>query len=352
MRSIKTITNSLLLKGGYLSHTYPWIQEKFLNNRRLSILMYHAVIDKSLPVSDWCFMDAELFHNQLVYLKNNFNVVSLREAASLSQKGKIKNATAVVTFDDGFQNNFDIAFPILQELQIPATIFLSSGLIDTEETVWFCRVNKAIAETTQKELVWLGERYGLENTKVKAQSSARLQAKLKKLEHFVLFDELEKISISLAVSFNSPIPRYSPYRMLDRNSIDLMISSGIIEFGAHTVNHTILTKLPKEIAAVEVIDSVKSVSRLIKNPCVFFSYPNGRYQDFDENCVNLLQDHGVTVAVTTMSGTNNVNTPLMKLKRYGISSDMTIERFSFTIHGFLESFRALKAKFLRRKEAA
>ena len=97
--------------------------------------------------NDWCFVDEHSFRMQIEYLKKHFEIISLSEAVGRMEKGEIKRPTAVITFDDGYQNNYDVAFPILCRERIPATIFLTTGLINTNDTVWYCRFNLALSQT-------------------------------------------------------------------------------------------------------------------------------------------------------------------------------------------------------------
>src|SRR3569832_422684 len=82
---------------------------------RLTILMYHAVIRAPLPAKDWCFLPEASFQEQMSYLQRHFDVLPLQEATEKLKTGSIRRPSAAITFDDGFQNNFDVAFPILRK---------------------------------------------------------------------------------------------------------------------------------------------------------------------------------------------------------------------------------------------
>src|SRR5690606_30046275 len=103
-----------------------WFLPKALYKNKLTILMYHGVLRQALPVPDYCFITEAQFRHQMKYLAKNFRVVTLSEALHQLQSGSINYPTAAITFDDGYQNVFDVAFPILREFLLPATVFINT----------------------------------------------------------------------------------------------------------------------------------------------------------------------------------------------------------------------------------
>ena len=123
----------------------------------LTILMYHGVVNAPLEVPDPCMVQLDDFQSQMRYLKRHFDVLPLREAMQRRLSRNIDRPTIVITFDDGYQNNCDIALPILEELQLPATIYLATGFLSTDSTIWTGQLQHAFAATQLKQLTWHGE---------------------------------------------------------------------------------------------------------------------------------------------------------------------------------------------------
>jgi len=310
----------------------PQLLQNRIANNALSIITYHAIVENKLPVDDWCFLNASSFRKQVIYLKNNFNVVKLSEAIRLLANGRIERPTAVVTFDDGFQNNYDIAFPILRDAGIHATIFLSTFYVDSEYTLWFCRINRAIEKTKKKHLDWNGCVYHLNNNK--AHASALIQEKLKELPHSQLIIESDNIIRMLGDNPHAAIPFGSPYRMLSIVAIRKMLQSSLIEFGAHTHTHAILSNISTEEKKKELETSVEQIEHLTGRPCYVFAYPNGGINDFDQEAIDLLNACGIKAAVSMIPGPNYKETHPMYLRRYGISSNTDLCRFNTIVHHF------------------
>jgi peptidoglycan/xylan/chitin deacetylase (PgdA/CDA1 family) len=297
--------------------------------------MYHGVVRTALDVPDWCFIPERDFSRQMEYLHRNFKVVSLTEAAVNLREDRINEPTAVITFDDGYQNVYDVAYPILSRLGLPATVFLNTTFINTAHTVWFCTLNQAISETIHLKLSWNGQDYDLSNTVSKARASARLQSLLKHLPHQELLEKLAEIREALDIHTPTEVTRDSHFRMLDSQSITEMANSGLIEFGAHTATHTILTRVDEERAQREIASSIEDTQQLSGKPCRLFAYPNGRAEDYNEAVINFLESAGIEAAVTTRDGPNTVSTPPLELCRYGIGVGLSLLSFIRRVHHLL-----------------
>lgn len=298
---------------------------------QLIILMYHGVVQTPLKVYDWCFLDESSFRSQMKYLKSHFEVISLSSAAELLRNEGIHRPTAVITFDDGLQNNYDVAFPILREEGLPATIFLTTGLVNTNDTLWYCRLNLALSETNRHSLVWDGGSFDLSGPGLKAEAASVLEDRLKKFSHPALLSELRKIILDLGDDPDRPMEVGSPFRMLSHEMITEMAASGLIEFGAHTHSHAILSLLSTEERREEIESSITAVNELTGRPCKFFAYPNGRREDYNTEIIRLLESLGVRVSVTAIEGYNDETSSLMELRRCGIGANLGMSGFKWKV---------------------
>ena len=311
------------------------VQKDCNPQNQLLILMYHAVVHSILKVTDWCFIDESSFVRQINYLKKNFDIATLSEALDRLVNGKIYHPTAVITFDDGFQNNYSAAFPILCEEKLPATIFLVTGLINTGDTLWYCRLNRALAETNKDSIKWNKNIFNLFTNKQKARVSYEIQEELKKFPQTKLSLELQKIIIELGDDPDLSIENGSPYRILNQKEITEMANSGLIEFGAHTHSHAILNHLSKEEQHKEIEKSIYAIENLTGEPCKYFAYPNGQAQDYNEDTIEVLKACGIRAALTAIEGLNNELTSLVQLRRFGIGANLSFNQFKQTVSGQL-----------------
>ncbi len=317
----------------------PQLFHRLACQDELTVIMYHGIIKDPLMVNEWCFVEEHSFRLQIAYLKKHFEILSLSEAVERMRSGAIKRPTAVITFDDGYQNNFDVAFPILCKERIPGTIFLATGLISTNDTVWYGRINLALAKTQRTQIEWNGLRFDLSTLDLKAKASVAIQESLKKLEHSQLMTTTRNIILQLDEDPDYLIEADSPFRMLDETAIVKMAGSGLIEFGAHTHHHAILSHLSDKERYNEIRQSIDAVCALTGSPCRYFAYPNGRAEDYSAKTMRDLESCGIQIAVTTIPGPNDRMTPAMELRRYGIGADLFMAGFQLMVHHFVSKVR-------------
>lgn len=302
---------------------------------RLAIICYHMVLEKPLPFPSWISINIDSFRRQMAYLKDHFDLLPLQEGVEKCLNNELIRPAAVITFDDGFYCNFTTAFPLLKELNIPSTIFLSTDFIDTNKVPWFSRLDEALARSPLSSFIWEGKRFTLTSTRSKKNTSRILQALLKQLPHKKLAKELNGIIRSLGDNPYRPFGKNSPFHMLDSASISDMLDSGLVSFGAHTHSHSILSLLPKNKQKKQITRSLNKVETLTGKRCSVFAYPNGRKQDYTQDTIDILSQCGINIAVTGTGGYNGTKTNPLELKRVSVGGSWDMGVFQFAVHSGL-----------------
>lgn len=331
-----------LLKKLFMKSGLPSLLNRLYYKKHLTILTYHGVLEDELKIPDWCFVDSKMFHKQMLFIKRNFDVVKLSEGIRRLYQDDIYRPTLSVTFDDGFQNNFNVVFPIVKELQIPITIFLTSNYINTGKTLWFCRLNAALANTNKKVIEIDKKLLPLCSKEDKIQANRYLQQFLKSFPAINLDEKCSEVLAKLGSKCDIEFEIDSPYRMLDIPSIIRMDNSGLVEFGCHTHTHCILSKISEDNRKKEVITSKTSVESLITSKaCRLFAYPNGGITDIPNCPEEILRPCEIEAAVTTMEGKNDKNISRWMLKRYGVGSWQPFNDFTLMVFGTKTYLNAL-----------
>jgi peptidoglycan/xylan/chitin deacetylase (PgdA/CDA1 family) len=310
----------------------PRLVQRLRHRTALSILVYHGVTDKSLPFPHWGFISAAAFRRHLDYLRRHFDLLPLAEGAGAALSGSLRRPAACITFDDGYWNNYRVAFPILREAGIPGTIFLTTGLVGSDATVWDAEVYRALGRTKERAFVWNGRRFVLANPMAKRATWIELKRLLKVLELPGRQEAIASICRTLGVPAGDPIPEDSPFRMLHGEAIRAMQESGLITFGAHTVHHVIVGGLPAADKRREILTSIGDVSELTGTPCRMFAYPNGRREDYDEECLAVLREGGVDLSATTRESPCAPGCPPLELPRYSIGARHTVAMLALKAH--------------------
>jgi len=279
-----------------------------------TIFRYHRVNDDHDPFLT--ALPVARFSAQMEYLARHFQVVSLDQLASgLPQTAGDKSCVAV-TFDDGYRDNFIHAFPVLKKIGIPATIFLTTGYIESGRLPWYDQVRLAFKLTLRRRLSLRavgGPDAPLGN------EDQRLEAMARTLSWLRVIDEQERL-VGLPYMFNElgvPSLLNLPATMLGWDQIRQMKKDGI-SFGAHTVTHPALGGLPSSRLKEEILGSKRTIENRLQTPVRHFAYPFGKQSDFGWQAKQVIQAAGFQTAVTTIPGVNGPGQDLLELRRMSL----------------------------------
>ena len=296
-------------KGSEGEIGFPFVQRK--KTRNLQILVYHRVNDEG----DRLFpaMPTAQFARQMEYLSAHCSLCSLDEAVARLARNDLPDKAVVVTFDDGYHDNFLHAFPIMRRYSIPATIFLATGAIGSGKMIWHDRVFQAFRMTKVAALEGLP---GIENNIAVGTLDERLTAQARVLQLLwelpdeERFDRINRLEQCLAIDNDDPPAGL----MLEWNEVSAMVESGI-SFGSHTISHPMLSKLPERRLREEIEQSKRIIENKIKGPITGFAYPVGRKQDFNDRVKAVVREAGYQCALTTVFGVNEAGQDLFELRR-------------------------------------
>jgi peptidoglycan/xylan/chitin deacetylase (PgdA/CDA1 family) len=275
------------------------------------ILLYHKVNDDHDPYL--ASLPVEEFRRQMQYLAKNFALVSLDDIAEGRIGPSDRKFAVAVTFDDGYRDNFTNAFPILKELNIPATIYLATGYIGTGRLPWYDQVCLAFKLTARNELgadyctpcgslAGEGDRLALVD---------RVLEWLRQKDDDARPEAMTRLFTALGVPATLTLPNY----MLDWDAVRQMQGCGIT-FGAHSVNHPVLSQLSPGQLQREIGDSKKTIEQKLGTRVRHFAYPFGRPKHFNETVKRVVEQSGLQTAVTTVYGYNAPGDDLLELKRF------------------------------------
>jgi peptidoglycan/xylan/chitin deacetylase (PgdA/CDA1 family) len=279
------------------------------------VLLYHRVNFDNDPFSP--AVPVKVFDAQMRYLAKNFRVRPLMEIL-----GRIKNGSGVepwtiaITFDDGYRDNYLCAHPILQKYQLPATLFVATGFVETNLLMWNDQLAWALKNTGLKKVVCrVGSRdmtLSLETEGHKLQSLTLLLEELKTHSENDKNVFLENIIYQLGNKKQQPL-----HLMLDWRELHTMAAQGW-DIGSHTVNHLILTKVADSRAAEELRVSKEVIERKLQRAVALCAYPNGKKSDFDSKIKVVAENCGYQGAVTTLPGINTSEVDFFQLQRWSV----------------------------------
>jgi peptidoglycan/xylan/chitin deacetylase (PgdA/CDA1 family) len=281
------------------------------NHYRYQILLYHQVNDEQDPF--FPAVPVKVFAAQMEILGTYFKVFPLKELVERAEKNDIPPNAVAITFDDGYQDNYENAFPILKQFDFPATIFLATGPLDSKAPLWHDRVFHTFRCTKSESIVIRGEEYRLSSIPGKQVALDAFLRDIRMRNPRDRDDMIQQLTARLGVPGQYPL---SAQKLSWKQSAEM--SKNNIDFGAHTVTHSILTRMPLSEAAEEIVASKKTAEKHLGVSVQLFAYPNGSSDDFNESLKEVVRESGFLGAVTTLWGTNGVQTNPFELKRVRI----------------------------------
>ncbi len=315
---MKNLLRPLLFYSGF--HQSKIIRRRLTGRRAVFILNYHKV-DYRVPPLFGVAVRPDVFERQMVFLKKHYRIADLGELGKLESDIEDKRDIVVITFDDGYRNNYTYAFPVLKKYGIPATIFLVTDYIDSHRLLWhdwlswilYHAVSTAHDFTgTTSEMKHDIERFCSSGTAERLGLLYALAMKLKKLEKAERQNYLD--TLAKACKVNRGL-EYKDRAILSWNEIEEMSGAGI-SFGAHTKSHPVLSAISVPEAETEISESKKIIENRTQKRVTTFAYPYGKNEDFSTDIVDILVSEGFEYACTTNAGSEMfpISNPL-RLKR-------------------------------------
>lgn len=297
----------------------------------LAVLTYHRV----LPRGDAAWQSEqpgmcvtpETLALHIGLLRQHFEILDLQEWLERARSNRpLPDRACCLTFDDGWRDNHDHAFPVLQRTATPATIFLVAGLIGTRYQFWPNRLALLLRAVQASPGTFAATDLATVGVVPAAGDGYEQQ-----LEAAVTFckrmPDAEVIARLDAIEARSSTSPPSATRdLMNEAEILAMQGSGLVRFGSHSINHTRLVDgLDEAVLLGEVRRSRELLEALLGRPVPLFCYPNGEYSSRALQVVRASYD----AAVTTRRGWNRRDADPWQLARLPLHEDISAERASF-----------------------
>ncbi len=330
---LKNIVKSSLQKAA--AHLGP--HARSARQPQLLILMYHRILpanDERIKLEEpGMYVTPETFKKNIETLRPFFKFVKLSEWLDKKQKNLPLPAKAcAITFDDGWADNYEFAYPVLQGMGVPATIFIVSDMIGTNTQFWPERLASiATSISTEQpdkwsipELKWLRcakTDYKFLKCAPSTEEITQLITHAKQLSDQEINIHLDRIKSKLGLKYTSCNPA-----LLSWPQIKEMVNSDLIEAGSHTCHHIRLgNQTPIEIIKKEIVRSKQTIEKQLGKPTTIFCFPNG---DYSETALELVRQY-YSAAVTTSKGWNSIKSNEYLLNRIGVHEDIAKNRTAF-----------------------
>lgn len=252
------------------------IKRPFVKKYSLRILNYHS-IDSHIKDKSFSYASVSLkvFSAQMKFLvDNNFNVIDLDDFLEIKKnKRQIPPKTIILTFDDGYANNYINAFPIISKYSFKAVISVITEYID--KNIPFPWLNQSLLEE----------------------------------------EDDKKLKLPLSMK-----------QLKTMNDHGLSIAS-------HTRSHRSLSRLDKRDVMMEIRESKKNLEDSLGKKVKYFTYPYGSWGDYDKEDKRIVESAGYEAALSTKVGANNIESDIYELRRIPIYNIDGLSKFKRKVNG-------------------
>lgn len=269
--------------------------------RGLLVLNYHRIGHAEGSLFDWDLWSAtaEQFEVQVAHLKTHFDVISGDDLdrARQDRRGRF----VMITFDDGYRDNYEFAFPILRSLGATATFFITTGFLDQSQLAWWDEVAWMVRTSDRSGISgneWMHEDVPFDEPG-RNEAVQRLLRTYKQLAG----SQTEAYLQFLADATGSG---RAPAALADEiwmtwDMVRDMRRDGM-SIGGHTLTHPVLAKLDAQAQEHEIARCKQRIETELGEPITAFSYPVGSPDAFNDDTRAALREHGFRWAFSYFGG--------------------------------------------------
>jgi peptidoglycan/xylan/chitin deacetylase (PgdA/CDA1 family) len=302
-----------------LASRWGWRATRALRPLGTAVFMYHRVSPLSDPFPT---LDIRVFRAQMEWLKARCRVIAPEELRDTLDRPSRQRAV-LLTFDDGYKSYFDHVYPVLEKLEMPSLVFLSTAFVDdpARRFAWDT-LHLATQRTTRKEvrLPWGDEAVvsiPQESGKARQRLYTICRSHLKHLKEPLQSELTQRLLERLGVT---PADLEVPRQVL--NWDEVRATMPLTRYGGHTHTHPIMSQLDSSALELEICLCRDRIAQETGAAPRFFAYPNGGALDFTEMAKSLLRRHGFDVAFSAIEGLARPNPDWMMVERLPKANDV------------------------------
>ncbi len=293
------------------------------------ILSYHRVGTSGIPL--YCQLAPKLFEAQMKYLRANYPILSITDIHERLRCPTGAQMGVAVTFDDGYLDTYTEAYPILKRYDIPATIYVVAGFVETGRVGWYDRLFLLLRHYPFDKLDLLLDRprrFELGSEQSRRRAAEKIVAFLRAVPDHKRVEICQQLEGMVQMS-----EQELAGRMMSWDQVREMRSAGM-SFGSHTMTHRVLSQLKVEDREYELSASKVLIEDRIGGPVEDFAYPFGKRADYGPTAREL-QSFGYRSAVTAESGANRPSASLYELRRMSTGGEESMPHFMLRINRLL-----------------
>ncbi|MBW2735879.1 MAG: polysaccharide deacetylase family protein, partial [Deltaproteobacteria bacterium] len=273
----------------------------------------------SAPASLCQGVPLSLFEGLCEHLSQHYQVLPLEELERLRQAGRVPARAVALTFDDGYADNYRLAFPVLKRYGLPATIFVTTDFLNRRAIPWATKLQLILehAEPPDAPPVLEGVPISLETFAARERSYVQLVDLLQHAESKRKHQQIDILAEELGVD----VKLLAETELITWDQLVEMDAEGFTA-GGHTITHPFLTRIPAAQVERELRESKAELESRLGHAVRTLAYPNGKEDDFSPEVVAATEAAGYELAVTALFGANSRNESPYTLRRVSLDGPL------------------------------
>ncbi|WP_286234354.1 polysaccharide deacetylase family protein [Thalassotalea sediminis] len=263
----------------------------------------------------------EAFEQHIEILKENFEIINTRQLAKLvEQKQLTNNRYALITFDDGYKDNYTNAFPVLKKHHVPAIFYVATDFVDSNHIPWWDEIAFLLRQSVGQDYQLIGTNkvYHLAPENIN-QTIQRIMSSAKQLTTHTIDDVLQDVRTQCFKAHES-LDNKQTKLFMTWKQVKQLAEQGM-EIGSHTISHRILSQLDKQEQSKEIIESKLIIEQKIEKSVNSIAYPVGRYFCYNQASFELSIQAGYQIAFNNEPGRHLEISNPFDINRFCVAHD-------------------------------
>lgn len=313
---------------------------RYVTRHGLRIICYHGfAVAEEYKYRRTLFIRDDFFRNRMEYLRRkHYPILPLRDALDALDAGRLPPCSTVITMDDGWRGVYTVGLPIIRELEIPVTVYVTTYYVENRMPVYTVTVSYLFWRASPR-LVDLPRGIGtfdLECEAARAEEAVQNFGAALPLAERLEF--LKELAAALDISFHE-IESQHLFEVMDEHQLRGLAAAGV-DIQLHSHRHQ-WPLYDKEIVASEIAENRRFLQRVVSYPLEHFCYPSGVHGPHQ---AEWLAELGVKSATTIEPGLNYGHTSRFALHRLVDGGTVSDIEFAAEMTGFMEVVRWLRRR--------
>ena len=307
---------------------------KYLFGGKGITLMFHRVRPKLLMSKfeqnkQWEITPENLENIIKFFIKNKFNIISANQINDFINSSN-KTPFVIFTFDDGYFDNLEYAYPVFKKYNVPFTVFVTSSYIKGKRYPWEFLIENFLNEISNFSFIYLNKKFSYKdlNENEKTKVFSQIYSIIKNNNNSNNLDNtLENIFGDYLTS------NYKTIEIIKPEMISELKNDKIVSFGIHTDNHYVLSQLTYNEQLNEINNSLDYLKNLLGDANYVMAFPYGGSNDINSDTLKIINTTNIKYCFTTWPGNIFAKSNSILIPRYSIEMKTDEKELNYLING-------------------